>query len=150
VGYRISTPCATVALATDLGTWDATLVEELRPADLLIVEANHSRSRLMKSSYPWAVCQRIIGPRGHLDNYQAGQLLAAIGADGRPRDVRLAHLSQQANQPRLALQQVRRVLADAQVATLRTAVLPREALPKRKGMPIWSSDAMFRQMTMFE
>ncbi len=149
VSYTIAAGGATVGIAVDLGSWNAALVEHLRPADLLIVEANHDKARLLASAYPWVLCQRIAGPLGHLDNRQAGHLLAEIGADGRQRHVWLAHLSQQTNQPRQALQQVRQVLAEASITNLRASVLARQAFPTRKGMPFWSSDTMFRQIELW-
>lgn len=148
VGYCIAAPGATVSIAVDLGCWTEEIVEHLRRADLLVVEANHNRAALQASGYPWSVCQRIIGPRGHLDNQQAGELLARIGADGRQRDVRLAHLSAQANKPKHALQHVRRTLAAAGVAQMQVGVLPTQASCSRKGMPLWNSDHMYRQMTL--
>ncbi len=149
VGYAITAEGVTVGMAIDLGSWTAQVVEHLRRADLLIVEANHHRGHLFDSAYPWEVCQRIIGPRGHLDNQQTGELLAEIGRDGRWRDVRLAHLSAQANKPRRALQCVKQVLSSAGITSLRLGVLPRLATPTHKGMPTWSSDSLFRQMNLF-
>jgi phosphoribosyl 1,2-cyclic phosphodiesterase len=149
VGYCIAAQGTSVGLAIDLGSWNDATVEALRPADLLIVEANHQRERLLASSYPWDVCRRILGPRGHLDNRQAGELLAQIGSDGRWRDVRLAHLSAQTNQPAAARKHVRETLLAAGVTSMQVDVLPREAAPTRKGMPVWSSDTMYRQMELF-
>jgi phosphoribosyl 1,2-cyclic phosphodiesterase len=149
VGYTVAACGATVGLATDLGSWTAPIVEHLRRADLLVVEANHQREKLLDSAYPWSVCQRIVGPRGHLDNTQAGDLLAAIGADGRWRDVRLAHLSEHTNRPAVARKVVRERLAEAGITCLRLGVLPRYATPTRKGMPFWSSDSLFRQQELF-
>jgi hypothetical protein len=149
VGYCITADQATVGVAVDLGCWNDSVVECLRAADLLVVEANHQREKLLASSYPWAVCQRIAGPRGHLDNTQTGELLARIGADGRWRDVRLAHLSAQTNKPQQAIKSVKKVLVAAGVTSLHMKVLPRQATPTPKGMPVWSSDSLFRQMDMF-
>ncbi len=149
VGYRISACDATLGLATDLGSWTDNLVTELRAADLLIIEANHDRERLHNAPYPQAIRQRIFSPQGHLDNIQAGELVARIGSDGRARDVWLAHLSQQANSPRIALESVRRVLRLAQVSTQRLAVLPRKTVPGATRQAAWSSDSMFQQRELF-
>ncbi len=149
VGYCLAAQSVVVGLATDLGSWTDEVAAHLGRADLLLLEANHCRKRLLASSYPWAVCQRILGPRGHLDNEQAAELLIRIGADGRQRDVRLAHLSQQGNRPKQALKSVREALKAAGVSNLRLGVLAREAVCSRKGMPVWSSDSLFRQIDMF-
>jgi phosphoribosyl 1,2-cyclic phosphodiesterase len=149
VGYCLSTEGVTVGVAVDLGSWTDEIVRHLRRADLLVVEANHHPEHLLASSYPWSVCQRIAGPRGHLANQQAGELLAQIGADGRWRDVRLAHLSQRANTPAQARKRVRQVLTEAGITSMDVQVLPRLAVPTRKGMACWSSDSLFRQMDLF-
>lgn len=149
VGYTLHADGITVGVATDLGDWNDALVAHLRPADLLVIEANHCRERLLASSYPWAVCQRIIGPRGHLDNHEAGALLATIAADGRPRDVRLAHLSDQANTAPYALRTVRAVLAERGIEWLRLRAFPRIASPYPQRLHTWSSDHMLRQGRLF-
>lgn len=148
VGYCIG-GTAFVGVAIDLGSWNDAIVASLQRADLLIVEANHNRRQLLDSDYPWAICQRILGPRGHLDNEQTGELLIQVAADGRRRDVRLAHLSAHANTPADALKRIRRMLATAGVDSMRVGVLPRQAAPSRKGMPVWSSDRLFQQMELF-
>lgn len=149
VGYRLAAAGCTVGIAVDLGSWTEALVEELRPADLLIVEANHDREKLMIAPYPEAIRWRIFGPLGHLDNVQTGELLARIGADGRQRDVWLAHLSEQANTPTLALRGVGRVLQMAGVTGLRLNPLPRLATQARRGATVWSSDSMIKQQELF-
>lgn len=151
VGYCIRVADVTVGLAIDLGCWTEAIAEHLRRADLLVVEANHiPRMLYEESGYPRDVCARIAGPRGHLDNRQAGELLARIGSDGRPRDVRLAHLSTQANQPARALKSIRGHLRAAGVGQMRVGVLPRRSTPTPKGMPIWSSDRCFQQLDLFD
>ncbi len=149
VGFRLQAGGITVGLATDLGCWDDALIEQLRPADLLVIEANHCRERLLASAYPWQVCQRIIGPQGHLDNHEAGALLTHIAADGRPRDVRLAHLSDQANSAANALRTVRAVLAANGIEWLRMRAFPRIASPYPQKLHTWSSDHLLQQRRLF-
>lgn len=149
VGYRVTTDGATIGLAIDLGSWDVALAAALAQADLLIVEANHDRELLRASVYPWALQQRISGPRGHLDNVQTGELLAQISADGRPRDIWLAHLSEQANSPQRAIQGVQRVLKLAGVSVPQLAALPRQTAAARRGAAVWSSDRLLRQRELF-
>ena len=84
-----------------------------------------------------------MGPFGHLDNVQAGDLLARVGNDGYARDVWLAHLSQQTNSPEIAVRVVQTTLHMAGVASLRLAALPRK-LSKH-----WSSDRMLVQQGLF-
>jgi phosphoribosyl 1,2-cyclic phosphodiesterase len=140
VGYRVSAEGATAALAIDLGSWNGAVVAGLAGADLVILEANHDRERLMIAPYPWAIRQRIYGPLGHLDNVQAGEILARVCAQRSDCDVWLAHLSEQSNSPKLATQGVQRVLQMAGVAFPRIRALPRRTRPELREAPVWCSD----------
>jgi hypothetical protein len=75
-----------------------------------VVEANHDRERLRLSRYDAQLKLRIASNTGHLDNMQAGTLLAEIARDGKHRDAWLAHLSKEANSADLAERTVRTVL----------------------------------------
>lgn len=144
VGYLIDDGTHRVGVAIDLGSWNEATVEGLRPADLIVLEANHDRERLLAAPYPWGIRQRIMSPFGHLDNVQAGDLLAHVGNDGRARDVWLAHLSQHANSPEIATRVVQTTLRMAGVEKLRLAALPRKQ-PMR-----WSSERMLIQRALFD
>lgn len=151
VGYQIGWAGIRVGLAIDLGSWDDEVVKGLQAADLLIVEANHDREMLAAAPYPWLVQQRIYGRLGHLDNVQSGELLARIAADGRQRDVWLAHLSEHANSARRAMEGVRRVLAlQGRSGHCRLKVLPRRSAQGPGRMPIWSDESMLQQRALFD
>lgn len=143
VGYTIRADGWCVGVALDLGSWDDAVLEGLLPADLVVLEANHDRERLRAAPYAWPVKRRIFGPRGHLDNVDAAQLLARLGADGRKRTAWLAHLSEQANSPRIAVDVVAGVLALAEVRCIAVHALPRRA------PLVWESDRHLRQMELF-
>lgn len=101
-----------VAVATDLGRATTPIRAALAGCHLLVLEANHDEVRLREGPYPWAIKQRIGGSRGHLSNRLAGELGAevahpALGA------ILLAHLSDECNDPALALDEVERALARA-------------------------------------
>jgi phosphoribosyl 1,2-cyclic phosphodiesterase len=143
VGYTIQTERWCVGVAVDMGSWDEAVLAGLASADLVVVESNHDRERLRAAPYSWPVKQRIFGPRGHLDNVDAGALLARLGADGRRRTAWLAHLSAQANSPRIALEVVRGVLALAEVRCITLYALPRRA------PLIWESERQLEQLELF-
>ena len=149
VGYRIAVEDVTIGLAIDLGSWTEEVVANLRLADLLIVEANHDRELLPMAPYPWPIRQRIGGPLGHLDNVQTGELLSQVAADGRQREVWLAHLSEQANTKQRALRGVERVLKLAGVTKLRLTALPRLSGHVGRGAVVWSSDNLLQQCELF-
>lgn len=149
VGLRVSAGGATLAVAVDLGSWDAAVAEQLCGVDLLVVEANHDRELLRAAPYPFPIQQRIFGPLGHLDNVQCGELIARVCRE-TPCDVWLAHLSQQTNTPQVALAGVRRVLGLAGLRDLRLTALPRRSAKGLGGAPSWrSEDRLLVQQRLF-
>ena len=67
-----------MAVATDLGTYDAYTVESLRGMDVLLLEANHDINMLQVGPYPYYLKQRILGKKGHLSNELSGRLLSRL------------------------------------------------------------------------
>ena len=88
---------------TDTGFVTPAVREAVQGSDVLVLEANHDVEMLKQGSYPYELKQRILGTRGHLSNVTAGQLLLQ-------RRVFLAHLSEQNNLPKLALDTVKNIL----------------------------------------
>ncbi|CFX01684.1 Beta-lactamase-like [Syntrophomonas zehnderi OL-4] len=109
VGFSIRQGRLKCVLATDLGEITPAVEKALAYADTVILEANHDPLMLQEGPYPMYLKKRISGIRGHLSNQQAGEVLARIPRSG-VMQVFLAHLSQQNNHPRLALQTVSQVL----------------------------------------
>lgn len=143
VGYTVCADGWCVGVAVDLGSWDDAVLTGLMPADLVVLESNHDRERLRVAPYSWPLKQRIFGPLGHLDNVEAGALLARLGAAGRRRTAWLAHLSERANSPKIAVDVVSGVLALADVACIGVRALPRRA-------PLtWESDRHLQQLDLF-
>lgn len=137
----------TVGVALDLGHVQPHIVAALREANLLVVEANHDRERLLATAYPWSIKHRILSDRGHLSNLQAAELLHAVADDGRRRDVWLAHLSERANdQPRGVVRDVRNYLdlLGTPPPTLTLAVAQRGA-----PSATWHSDLSLQQGELF-
>ncbi|HEX6797045.1 MAG TPA: MBL fold metallo-hydrolase [Ktedonobacterales bacterium] len=100
-GYVLSSGAWHVCIATDTGEAGAAVVEAMRGAHLLVIEANHDTDRLIKGPYPWPLKKRILSPTGHLSNEQAARALLSALDDG-PRWIWLAHLSRTNNTPDLA------------------------------------------------
>lgn len=93
---------------TDTGFITDTVRAAVSNADLLILEANHDIEMLKQGRYPQLLKQRILSTRGHLSNESAGWLLANM--EKKPRTVFLAHLSEENNRPRIALETVKGIL----------------------------------------
>ncbi len=109
VGYTVTDGKRKLALCTDTGVADRTVLEGVRGADLLIGEFNYDLEMLRAGSYPPYLKERILGQRGHLSN-EAGAELAGWAVEQGTRQVVLAHLSKENNLPAVALEAARRGL----------------------------------------
>ena len=106
VGYRVESEGKRFAVATDLGFFDDYIIENLKELDGLCLEANHDINMLMVGKYPYQLKQRVAGPKGHLSNDAAADLLCRIFCD-RLKYVLLIHLSKDNNYAELAYETVR-------------------------------------------
>lgn len=105
VGYFVEAANQSVAVFTDIGTSEPHLLEPLRRADLLVLEANHDEELLWNGPYPWPLKRRVAGARGHLSNGACAELALATLAS-KSRQLWLAHLSRTNNRHELALRTV--------------------------------------------
>lgn len=97
-----------MGILTDAGSVTETMVAMLQGCAALLLECNHVPEMLAASAYPAWLKRRIAGPRGHLDNGTAAELLRRCRHPGLRRVV-AAHLSERNNRPEHA----RAALADA-------------------------------------
>ena len=104
--YRVRCGERSVAVVTDLGTYDEALVRRLQGLDALLLETNHDVGMLELGPYPYMLKQRILGGCGHLSNESAGRLLNELLHDGMEH-ILLGHLSKENNYPALAYEAVR-------------------------------------------
>ena len=96
-----------IGYLADTGTWSETMVESLADVDVLGVEFNHDVALQKSSPRPEFLIERNLSDLGHLSNRQGAELVQAVLArsrDGALRHVVLLHLSEQCNQPHLAIQ----------------------------------------------
>ena len=106
VSYMIKKQEKSMAILTDLGTYDDSLVDKLQGLDVLLLEANHDVHMLQAGGYPYYLKRRILGDKGHLSNERSGQLLGRLLHDNF-KHVLLGHLSQENNFPELAYETVK-------------------------------------------
>ncbi len=104
--YRFEQSGKKVAVATDLGTYDQYIVENLKNLDAILLESNHDVHMLEVGPYPYYLKQRVLGNRGHLSNELSGRLLCDILHDGLKKVV-LGHLSKENNFAELAFETVK-------------------------------------------
>ena len=106
VCYTVSDDNKKISVATDLGDYDAHIVNALSGADAMLIEANHDVRMLEVGPYPYYLKQRILGKRGHLSNERGGQLIRELLND-HVKGIYLGHLSKENNYPDLAYESVR-------------------------------------------
>ena len=106
VAYKVIHQDKTIAVVTDLGTYNQAIVDELQGLDALLLEANHDIKMLQTGAYPYPLKRRIMGDRGHLSNERSGQLLCELLHDHFGTVV-LGHLSKENNYEELAYEAVR-------------------------------------------
>lgn len=127
VSFALSSAGERLGVVTDLGRADpdadAGLFSLLRGCEHLIFESNHDENLERASGRPAHLIARVLGPRGHLSNNQAGRALARL-VTGATRSVVLAHLSLECNTPALALETVRGHLRGTAFAGRLTAAPP--------------------------
>lgn len=144
-GYLLRAGGCRVCVVSDSGEVTAVMREHMRYADLLVLEANHDRERLLQGPYPHSLKQRILSSTGHLSNDQAADaVLQTWPADGL-RWLWLSHLSRTNNTPALALTSMRLRLkaADANLAQLHISVLPPDMSTIWDSTQLWHTSSLW-------
>lgn len=111
VGFAVEAEGLKLTYATDIGKVNGLLLEAVRQANAVILEANHDRELLMTCDYPWELKQRIASSHGHLENSEAGRCMQEAFSSELNCLV-LAHLSENSNRPAVAKAAVQAALAD--------------------------------------
>lgn len=101
--FIVSTDSKRLGIMTDLGHVFKDLVQLVATLDGVFIESNYDPDLLTHGPYPAYLKHRIRGPRGHISNHEAAELLRRASAAGRLKWACLAHLSEQNNDPALAL-----------------------------------------------
>jgi phosphoribosyl 1,2-cyclic phosphodiesterase len=111
VGYLLKTSDGNIGFLTDLGHATKLVLERVRRANVLVLEANHDIKMLQECpTRPWSLKQRILSRHGHLSNEAAAAAAEQIMSDGL-HHLYLGHISRECNSPELALKVVAERLA---------------------------------------
>lgn len=125
-GYLLSAGGCRVCIITDSGEVTPAMLTMMGQADLLVLEANHDRERLLRGPYPYALKRRILSSTGHLSNDQAAEAVLRTWRGDGLRWLWLSHLSRTNNTPALALKTLRTRLkaANANLTQIHISVSP--------------------------
>lgn len=121
LALRVEHAGRVAVLVTDMGRPDADAARALQGAHLLLLEFNHDAELLRTGPYPPALKRRVGGPRGHLSNDEAAEVLQALATPALHTLV-LLHLSGVNNTPELARAAAQRALARLGRADVRVLV----------------------------
>ncbi|MFO7810133.1 MAG: MBL fold metallo-hydrolase [Candidatus Delongbacteria bacterium] len=109
--YNIFSRGKKISHLTDIGIVTTLVRQRIADSDLMVLESNHDTEMLKNGPYPWYLKQRISGNRGHLSNISASGLIR----DTVPKKLKnliLAHLSKENNDPSLAYDNMTRTKED--------------------------------------
>lgn len=90
---------------TDTGYVPSSVIDLGRNSDYIIMECNHDIDMLMSTNRPYYLKARILGDDGHLNNEDGAKAISCM-VGNKTKEVFIAHISQQANDPLLAFQAV--------------------------------------------
>ena len=106
VGFLLRTCAGNIGFLTDLGHATKLVLERIRAANVLLLEANHDVKMLQDDPRrPWSLKQRILSRHGHLSNDGAADVVEQI-VSADLRRLYLGHLSRDCNSPELACEVV--------------------------------------------
>ncbi len=106
--YNIISGGKKISHVTDIGVVTETVKFRIKDSDLLVLESNHDIKMLHEGPYPWYLKQRIAGNKGHLSNISAGNLISELRCT-KMKNLVLAHLSKENNDPALAFDSMIRI-----------------------------------------
>lgn len=145
-GYLLSASGCRVCVVIDSGIVTDDILTAINQADLLVIESNHDRERLLRGPYPQSLKQRILSSTGHLSNDQAADAILSTWRSDSVRWLWLSHLSRTNNTPKLAFTTLRQRLSAAR-ANLSQAHI--SVLPPGMGHT-WDSTQLWHSRSLWE
>ena len=115
LGFVIDTGDEKLVYLTDSGKITVKTLQKIKNADYYIIESNHDPEMLMATNRPMMLKKRILCTKGHLSNEQSATYMTKCVGE-RTKEIVLAHLSEEANCPEVALDTYRKVFEDANIS----------------------------------
>ena len=113
-GFFIKNNDESLAYMTDTGTYLSSNTAYIKNPTYLIIESNHDIQMLLHTNRPMELIQRIMSDYGHLCNEDSAfAATEIIGED--TKEIVLAHLSEEANTPELALSAYNKIFDYARI-----------------------------------
>lgn len=115
IGFVIENDKEKLVYLTDSGKIPLKTLTFLANADYYVFESNHDVDMLWETNRPVCLIKRILSPKGHLSNEQSAKYMTELVGD-KTKQIILAHLSEEANAPEVALETYKKTFKDAQVS----------------------------------
>ena len=116
LGFIIESEEEKLVYLTDSGKITVKTLQKLKNADYYIIESNHDVDMLMATNRPMFLKKRILSTKGHLSNEQSATYMTKCVGE-KTKEIILAHLSEEANDPLVALETYKKVFEDAKIST---------------------------------
>lgn len=116
VGFIIKNKEEKLVYLTDSGKIPGKSLSKLNNADYFVIESNHDVDMLLNSNRPWYLKKRILSDKGHLSNEQSAIYMSKCVGD-KTKQIILAHLSEECNDPTVALKTYKKIFKDAKINT---------------------------------
>jgi phosphoribosyl 1,2-cyclic phosphodiesterase len=145
-GYLLTAGGCRICIVIDSGEVTSTMLEAMHHADLLILESNHDRERLIRGPYPYNLKQRILSATGHLSNDQAADAVLQTWRTDSVRWLWLSHLSRTNNTPKIALKSMINRLEKAGVSLEQIHI---SVSPPAMGS-VWDSAQLWHEPSLWE
>lgn len=127
-GYVVSDGSKKVAVMTDVGALNPDQLAIFAACDIVMLEANHDLAKLNANPrYTRMLKARISSRYGHLSNADCAAACAYLASNGVKNFI-LAHLSEENNEPRLALDEVENGIKNAGVTGVRVIAAGQHAM----------------------
>lgn len=108
VGFVIKNKKEKLVYLTDTGMIPEKTLSKMKNADYYIIESNHNIKKLHQTHRPAYLKLRILSDEGHLSNEASAIYMSELVGD-KTKEIILAHISEEANEPELALKAYRKI-----------------------------------------
>lgn len=114
IGYIFFDGTEKLVYITDTGYLKKEYYRFIQNADIYIIECNHDIETLMATNRPYMLKRRILSDEGHLNNEDCADILKCCIGE-KTKDIVLAHISEEANTPELAMSAVCKQITDPKI-----------------------------------
>ena len=115
LGFVIKNKQEKLVYLTDSGKIPVKSLQKMKNADYYVIESNHDEDMLIATNRPWILKKRILSEKGHLSNTQSATYMTECVGE-KTKQIILAHLSEEANAPEVALKTYKKIFKDAKIS----------------------------------